>query len=64
MGIGALEILLVLFVVLLILGARRIADLGRALGRGVRDFKLEFGRDQRDGELPGGKDEEKPARRR
>ncbi|MDQ3841638.1 MAG: twin-arginine translocase TatA/TatE family subunit [Actinomycetota bacterium] len=64
MAIGALEILLVLFVVLLILGPRRIADLGRALGRGVRDFKLEFGRDQRDGELPGGKDDEKPARRR
>lgn len=44
MAVGALEILLVLFVVLLILGPRRIADLGRALGRGVRDFKLEFGK--------------------
>jgi sec-independent protein translocase protein TatA len=64
MGIGPLEILLVLFVVLLILGPRRIAGLGRALGRGVRDFKFEFGRDQRDGELHGGKDDEKPARRR
>jgi sec-independent protein translocase protein TatA len=43
MTVGVLEIFLILFVVLLILGPRRIVDLGRALGRGVRDFKLEFG---------------------
>jgi TatA/E family protein of Tat protein translocase len=43
MIVGVLEIFLVLIVVLLILGPRRIADLGSALGRGVRDFKLEFG---------------------
>jgi sec-independent protein translocase protein TatA len=43
MTVGVLEIVLVLFVVLLILGPRRIVDLGRALGRSVRDFKLEFG---------------------
>jgi sec-independent protein translocase protein TatA len=60
MTVGPLEILLVLFIVLLILGPRRIADLGRALGRGVRDFKLEFGRDKRDRELLGEDREEKP----
>jgi Sec-independent protein translocase protein TatA len=43
MTVGVLEVLFVLFVVLLILGPRRIMDLGRALGCGVRDFKLEFG---------------------
>jgi TatA/E family protein of Tat protein translocase len=64
MTVGPLEILLVLFVVLLILGPRRIADLGRALGRGVRDFKLEFGRDKKDEELSGGEHDEKPARKR
>ena len=42
MTVGVLEVLFVLFV-LLILGPRRIVDLGRALGCGVRDFKLEFG---------------------
>jgi sec-independent protein translocase protein TatA len=51
MTVGALEILLVLLVVLLIIGPRRIADLGRSLGRGVRDFKLEFGRKENDSEL-------------
>ncbi len=60
MTVGVLEVLVVLFVVLLILGPRRIVELGRALGRGVRDFKLEFGR-KRDGEqLPGGEHDEKP----
>jgi sec-independent protein translocase protein TatA len=51
MAVGVLEILLVLLVVLLVIGPRRIADLGRSLGRGVRDFKLEFGHKQRDREL-------------
>ncbi len=52
MTVGALEILLVLFVVLLIIGPRRVANLGRALGRGVRDFRLELGRDKKEKELP------------
>ena len=47
MTVGALEILLVLFFVLLIIGPRRVANLGRSLGRGVRDFKLEFDRDKK-----------------
>lgn len=47
MTVGALEILLVLFFVLLIIGPRRVANLGRSLGRGVRDFKLEFERDKK-----------------
>ncbi len=63
MTVGVLEILLILFVVLLILGPRRIVDLGRALGRGVRDFKLEFGRDKKDAELPG-EEKKKPAQKR
>ena len=64
MTAGALEILLVLFVIFLILGPRRIANLGRALGRGVRDFKLEFGHDKKDAELHGEGRNEKPARKR
>jgi TatA/E family protein of Tat protein translocase len=64
MTVGALEILLFLFVVFLILGPYRIASLGRSLGRGVRDFKLEFDRDKKDEELPRGERGEKPARKR
>ena len=64
MTVGVLEVLLVLFVVLLVIGPRRIATLGRSLGRGVRDFKLEFGRKERDKELPGEDREEKPVQKR
>jgi sec-independent protein translocase protein TatA len=50
MSVGLLEILL-LFIVFLLLGPRRIADLLRSLGRGVHDFVEALGRDKRN-ELP------------
>jgi sec-independent protein translocase protein TatA len=50
MSVGLLEILLV-FLVFLVLGPRRIADLLRSLGRGVHDFVDALGRDKKD-ELP------------
>jgi sec-independent protein translocase protein TatA len=46
MSVGLLEILLV-FLVFLILGPRRIADLLRSLGRGVHDFVDALGRDKK-----------------
>ena len=62
MTFGAFELLLVLFLVLLITGPRRIANLGRSLGRGVRDFKLEFDRDKRAvGDQPSALSENKDA---
>lgn len=63
MTFGPLEILLVLFVVLLVIGPRRIASMGRSLGRGIRDFKLEFDSDKKSEELPKGEKEEKPAKK-
>jgi sec-independent protein translocase protein TatA len=50
MSVGLLEILL-LFLVFLLLGPRRITDLLRSLGRGVHDFVETLGRDKRN-ELP------------
>jgi sec-independent protein translocase protein TatA len=50
MSVGLIEILLV-FLVFLILGPRRIADLLRSLGRGARDFVDALGRDKKT-ELP------------
>jgi sec-independent protein translocase protein TatA len=50
MSVGLLEILL-LFIVFLLLGPRRIADLLRSLGRGVHDFVEALGRDKKN-ELP------------
>jgi sec-independent protein translocase protein TatA len=50
MSVGLLEILL-LFLVFLLLGPRRITDLLRSLGRGVHDFVETLGRDKKQ-ELP------------
>jgi sec-independent protein translocase protein TatA len=38
-GIGPLEIIIVLVVVLLLFGPKRLPDLGRSLGSGMREFK-------------------------
>ena len=50
MPVGPIEILLV-FMVFLILGPRRIANLFRSLGTGINDFVGTLGRDKKD-ELP------------
>ena len=46
MSLGIIEILLV-FLVFLVLGPRRIVDLLRSLGRGVHDFVDALGRDKK-----------------
>jgi sec-independent protein translocase protein TatA len=38
-NIGALEIGIVLVIVLIIFGPKRLPELGRSLGRGLREFK-------------------------
>ena len=50
-NIGPLEIIIVLVVVLLIFGPKRLPDLGRSLGSGMREFKDSVtGRGDRDDE--------------
>jgi sec-independent protein translocase protein TatA len=39
MNLGATEILLVLLVVLLLFGGRRLPELARAIGKGLADFR-------------------------
>lgn len=39
MNLGATEILLVLLVVLLLFGGKRLPELARAIGRGLADFR-------------------------
>jgi sec-independent protein translocase protein TatA len=51
MPIGPLEILLI-FLVFLVLGPRRIANLFRSLGTGISDFVATLGRDKEKSELP------------
>jgi sec-independent protein translocase protein TatA len=37
--IGPLEIVLVLVIALIVLGPKRLPEVGRSLGRGMREFK-------------------------
>lgn len=39
MGLGWGEIVLVMFVLLLLFGAKKIPELARGLGKGIREFK-------------------------
>ncbi len=38
-GIGVWEILILLLVALLVFGPKRLPEMGRSLGRGLREFK-------------------------
>ena len=38
-GLGMPEILMILFIVILLFGAKKIPELARGLGRGIREFK-------------------------
>ncbi len=38
-GLGMPELIIILVIVVLIFGAGRIADLGGAIGKGIRNFK-------------------------
>ncbi|MEA2124562.1 MAG: sec-independent protein translocase protein TatA [Solirubrobacteraceae bacterium] len=53
-SIGLPELLIVLFVVLLILGPKRLPALGRSLGGGLREFKDSIRRSPKEAELTAG----------
>ena len=59
MSLGPLEILLVVMV-FLVLGPRRIADLFRSIGRGAHDFVDNLGGDKDQKELEDPEDEDQP----
>jgi sec-independent protein translocase protein TatA len=37
--LGLPELLVILFIIILIFGANRLPELGRGIGRGIRNFK-------------------------
>jgi sec-independent protein translocase protein TatA len=62
-GIGLPEILIFLVVVLLLFGAKRVPEIGRSVGKGMREFKdAVTGRDDElPPRLPQAEDEERLA---
>jgi sec-independent protein translocase protein TatA len=62
---GPLEIGLILLVVLVIFGPKRLPDLGRSLGSGLRNFKdsVTGKDDEKHEELPAAKADEPPEER-
>jgi sec-independent protein translocase protein TatA len=57
-GIGATEIIILLIVALLVFGPKRLPEMGRSLGRGMREFKDSIsGKDTEPRELPPVEDE-------
>jgi sec-independent protein translocase protein TatA len=57
--IGPWELLILLGVLLLVFGPRRLPEMGRSLGRGMREFRQSIaGRDdEADGKLPPSRDD-------
>lgn len=54
---GLTEILVILAVALLLFGAGRLADIGKGLGEGIRNFKKGIREDDDKDKLPEGKPE-------
>ena len=52
-SLGATEIILIVVVALLLFGAGRIADIGKGLGEGIRQFKKGIKEDEPQRPLPG-----------
>ncbi|MDP8900924.1 MAG: twin-arginine translocase TatA/TatE family subunit [Actinomycetota bacterium] len=62
MTLGLIEILVVVMV-FLVLGPRRIADLFRSIGRGAHDFVDNLGRDKEQRELEDPEDDDSSPRK-
>jgi sec-independent protein translocase protein TatA len=39
LGLGAQEVIVILFIVLLMFGSKKLPELARGLGKGIREFK-------------------------
>jgi sec-independent protein translocase protein TatA len=61
-NIGLPEILIVLVIVLVIFGPKRLPDLGRSLGSGMREFKDSVTGKGGDDKLPAGEEKAEPVR--
>jgi sec-independent protein translocase protein TatA len=49
-NIGPLEIVIILIIALIVFGPKRLPELGRSMGRGIREFKNSLTSDKHDDE--------------
>lgn len=47
-NIGPMELIIVLVIALLVIGPKRLPEVGKSLGRGMREFKDSISGDRRD----------------
>ncbi|MEO8358637.1 MAG: twin-arginine translocase TatA/TatE family subunit [Vicinamibacteria bacterium] len=58
-GLGAPELVLILVILVFIFGTSRIADLGKGMGEGIRNFKKAVKDDENNPRGPGSSEEKK-----
>jgi len=58
--VGPQELILILLVVVIIFGARRLPELGKSLGEGIKNFKKSISKEKPE-EGHGDKDKNEPA---
>jgi sec-independent protein translocase protein TatA len=52
-GIGGQELLLILVIVLLLFGAKKLPELARGMGKGIKEFKKAQNEDEDEGNKEG-----------
>jgi sec-independent protein translocase protein TatA len=59
-NVGPLELAIVLIIALVVFGPKRLPELGRSLGRGIREFRGSVSGDSHEPERPGAIEPPKP----
>jgi len=51
-NVGPMELVIVLIIALIVLGPKKLPEVGKSLGRGMREFKESLSGDTRDDDEP------------